>query len=390
MNRTDKGVTMKKIPILIVSLILLAGAATIAVANGTQETAAAGPLLTQAPASFDDLVTAAKKEGQLSIIATPRDWANYGEIIDTFAKKYGIKINELNPEGSSADEIEAVKANKANKGPQAPDVLDVGLKFGPQAKADGLLSPYKVRTWSTMPDGTKDPEGYWYGNYYGTMAFEVNLDVVKNPPLDWADLLQPQFKGQVALAGDPRSANQAIMSVLAAGLGNKGTLDSYGPALDFFAALNKAGNFVPLIATAGTVASGETPITMRWDYNALGNRDKTDGNPNIGVIIPASGQVAGMYAAAISAYAPHPNAARLWMEYIYSDEAQLMWLKGGAHPIRYADLAARNAIPADIAARLPAASAYSKVVFPSLAQQTAVAQYITDNWDTVVGVTVKK
>ena len=185
-----------------------------------------GALLSQAPASFSDLVTAAKKEGQLTVIALPHDWVNYGEAIDTFSKKYGIKVNELNPDGGSGDEIEAIKANKDNKGPQAPDVIDVGLSFGPQAKEAGLLAPYKVLTWDTIPDNVKDAEGYWFGDYYGALAFEVNLDVVKTPPLDWADLLTPAFKGKVALAGDPRTANQAIMTIGAAAVANGGSFDN--------------------------------------------------------------------------------------------------------------------------------------------------------------------
>jgi putative spermidine/putrescine transport system substrate-binding protein len=276
-----------------------------------------------------------------------------------------------------------------NKGPQAPDVIDVGFSFGPDARAAGLLSPYKVQTWKTIPDAVKDPEGYWYGDYYGALAFEVNLDVVKTPPLDWADLLQPGFKGQVALAGDPRTANQAIMTIGAAALANGGSFDNPKPGLDFFDKLNKAGNFVPLIAVPGTVASGETPVTVRWDYNALSNRDKTDGNPNIGVIIPQNGVVAGVYVQAISAYAPHPNAARLWMEFLYSDEGQIIWLKGYGHPVRYADLAARKVIPADVAAKMPPAAAYAKAVFPTLSQQAANKQYIAENWDSIVNVNVQ-
>ncbi|HYW82486.1 MAG TPA: extracellular solute-binding protein [Spirochaetia bacterium] len=344
----------------------------------------------KAPANFDDLVTAAKKEGQLTVIALPHDWVNYGEAIDTFAKKYGIKINELNPDGGSGDEIEAIKANKDNKGPQAPDVIDVGLSFGPQAKDAGLLAPYKVRTWDTIPDNVKDADGYWFGDYYGALAFEVNLDVVKTPPLDWADLLSPALKGKVALAGDPRTANQAIMTIGAAALANGGSFDNVQPGLDFFDKLNKAGNFVPLIAVPGTVDSGETPVTVRWDYNAISNRDKSAGNPNVGVFIPASGVVAGVYVQAISAYAPHPNAARLWMEFLYSDEGQLIWLKGYGHPVRYADLAARNVIPADIAAMMPPAAAYAKAVFPTIPQQTAAKEYIAENWDKVVNVTLQK
>ncbi len=379
---------MKKILVPFVSLLFLAGLAVTAFAGGSQEAKPMAPLM-MAPANFNDLVAAAQKEGQLTVIALPHDWVNYGEAITTFAKKYNIKINELNPDGGSGDEIEAIKANKDNTGPQAPDVIDVGLSFGPDAKTAGLLSPYKVKTWSTIPDAVKDAEGYWYGDYYGALAFEVNLDVVKTPPQDWADLLQPAFKGQIALAGDPRTANQAIMAIGAAAIANGGSFDNPKPGLDYFDKLNKAGNFVPLIAVPGTVDSGETPVTMRWDYNALSNRDKTDGNPNIGVIIPASGVVAGVYVQAISAYAPHPNAARLWMEFLYSDEGQIIWLKGYGHPVRYADLAARGAIPADIAAKMPPAAAYAKAVFPTLAQQAANKQFIADNWDSIVNVKVQ-
>jgi putative spermidine/putrescine transport system substrate-binding protein len=380
---------MRKISIALVSLAFLAVIVIGAGASGTTESKG-GPLLTMAPANFNDLVAAAQKEGQLTVIALPHDWVNYGEAIATFSKKYGIKINELNPDGGSGDEIEAIKANKGNNGPQAPDVIDVGLSFGPDAKAAGLLSPYKVQTWATIPADLKDADGAWYGDYYGTLAFEVNLDVVKTPPLDWADLLAPAFKGKVALAGDPRTANQAIMTIGAAAVANGGGFDNVQPGLEFFDKLNKAGNFVPLIAVPGTVDSGETPVTVRWDYNALSNRDKSDGNPSIGVIIPATGVVAGVYVQAISAYAPHPNAARLWMEFLYSDEGQIIWLKGYGHPVRYADLAARGVIPADVAALMPPAASYAKAVFPTIAQQITAKQYIADNWDKIVNVAVQK
>jgi len=339
-------------------------------------------------AQSKDLIAAAQKEGQLTVIALPHDWVNYGEMIDTFSKKYGIKINELNPDGSSGEEIEAIKANKDNKGPQAPDVIDVGLSFGPQAKADGLLMNYKVSTWKTIPNEVKDVDGAWYGDYYGALAFEYNKDLIKNGPTDWSDLLKPEYKGKFALSGDPRSANQAIMTVVAASLANGGTAANTQPGLDFFGKLNKAGNFVPLIAVPGTIASGETPITVRWDYNALANRDKSAGNPDIGVVIPKTGVVAGVYIQAISAYAPHPNAAKLWMEFLYSDEGQIIWLKGYGHPIRFNDLAKRNAIPKDVANKLPPSSAYAKIVFPTLDQQQAEQKQIADGWDKTVGVDV--
>jgi putative spermidine/putrescine transport system substrate-binding protein len=271
-----------------------------------------------------------------------------------------------------------------NQGPQAPDVIDVGFAFGPQAQEEGLLQPYKVSTWDTIPDEVKDPDGHWYGDYYGVLAFQINTDVVETIPQDWPDLLKPEYAGQVALAGDPRTSNQAIQSVYAAGLANGGSLDDAMPGLEFWAEVNAAGNFVPVIATNGTFATGETPIMIQWDYLALTARDQFAGNPEMEIVIPATGVFGGVYLQAISAYAPHPNAAKLWMEFLYSDEGQLIWLKGYCHPIRYNDLVARGVIPADLAANLPPEELYAQAVFPTLDQLVAARELITTQWDTVV------
>ncbi len=337
------------------------------------------------------LVEAAKKEGQLTTIALPHDWCNYGEMIEGFKKKYGLTINELNPDAGSGDEIEAIKANKGNTGPQAPDVIDVGLSFGPSSKAEGLLQPYKVSTWDTIPDSAKDADGHWYGDYYGVLGFEVNADVVKTAPQDWADLLKPEFANSVALAGDPRASNQAILAVYAAGLSTAGgdASKAADAGLKFFADLNKAGNFVPVIGKSASLAQGSTPIIVRWDYNALGDRDTLNGNPPVEVVVPKTGVIAGVYVQAISAYAPHPNAAKLWMEYLYSDEGQLTWLKGYCHPIRFNDLVKNGKVPQDLLDKLPPAAAYEAAVFPSLDEQNAAKPVITQQWDSVVGANVQ-
>ncbi len=341
---------------------------------------------------MDDLVAAAKKEGELTVIALPRDWCGYGAVIDGFKAKYGLTVNELNPDAASGDEIEAIKANKGNTGPQAPDVIDVGLSFGPSAKADGLIQPYKVSTWATIPDSAKDAEGFWYGDYYGVLTMVVNSDLVKKLPTDWADLQGPDYKNAVSVSGDPRSSNQAIQSVFAAGLSmaNGDIAKAADAGLAFFADLNKKGNFVPVAGSSASLAQGTTPITILWDYNGLTARDTLKGNPKIEVIVPKTGVVAGVYVQAISAFAPHPSAAKLWMEYIYSDEGQLAWLSGYCHPIRFQDLAANGKIPADLLAKLPPAESYAKAVFPTLEQQAAVKETAAKNWDTVVGVAVAK
>ena len=187
---------------------------------------AASLMVTTAIASAQsaELIAAAKAEGQLTTIALPHDWCGYGAVFEAFKAKYPeITVNELNPDAGSSDEIEAIKANKDNKGPQAPDVIDVGLSYGPSAKAEGLIQPYKVATWDSIPDSVKDAEGYWYGDYYGVLSFMVNKDLIPNPPADWADLLKPEYANSVSLAGDPRASNQAIQGVYAAGLASGAT-----------------------------------------------------------------------------------------------------------------------------------------------------------------------
>jgi putative spermidine/putrescine transport system substrate-binding protein len=386
---------MKKLSILILALVVVLAAcgpkptptATPAAATEAPANTAAA---TEAPANtMDALIQAAKQEGMLTTIALPHDWCNYGEAIETFKAKYGIQVNELNPDAGSADEIEAIKANKDNKGPQAPDVIDVGFGYGPQIVEEKLVMPYKVSTWDTIPNEVKHPDGYWYGDYYGVLAFEVNKAIVQNVPQDWNDLLKPEYKGMVALAGDPRASAQAQMSIMAAALARSGSVDDIMAGLQFFKELNDAGNFVPVIAKQATLAKGETPIVIRWDYLALADKDALAGNPEVEVVVPKSGVVAGVYIQAISAYAPHPNAAKLWMEFLYSDEGQLIWLKGGCHPIRYNDLAARGVIPAEIAAKLPPAEAYAKAVFPSIDQINKAKQIISEKWMEIVGAEVK-
>jgi putative spermidine/putrescine transport system substrate-binding protein len=381
----------KKILSTLVVLVIVAGFLLSACGSKTPDVAQGytGTKITSVP---QDLVTACKKEGMLTIIATPPDWANYGEIFADFEETSGVKINSLDPNAGSADELAAIEANKGNTGPQAPDIVDVGYAYGAQGLAAGDYQPYKVSTWDKIPDTllglpAKDPDGYWIGGYYGVMAIIVNTDVVKNVPANWSDLLKPEYKGQIALSGDPRSSNQAIQAVFAAALANGGSLDNAQPGLDFFNQLNEAGNFVPVIAKVGTIAQGATPIALFWDYNAFGYRDTWNGNPNAVVFYP-SPTIASMYVQAISAYAPHPNCAKLWMEVIHSDEGQLAWMKGYAHGVQQADLESRGVIPADVAAKLPSSSEFSSAVAPNPDQVAAAKTLITAGWMTTVGVEI--
>ena len=367
---------------------LLAATAIIATActTTTPGAASAAPSTTAsegASGSMDELIAAAKAEGTLTAIALPDDWCNYGEVITTFKAKYGIEVKVLDPGASSGVEIEAIKANMDNPGPQAPDVVDVGFSFGEDNK--DLFEPYKVATWDSIPDAAKGADGSWYGDYYGVMSFTTNTALQPNPPKDWSDLLKPEYKGQVALDGDPRASNQAIQAVYAAALANGGSLDNAQPGLDFFKKVVEAGNFVPVDTNPGLIVQGASPVALRWSYNGLSHRDSTAGNPTIDVTVPTSGRFGGVYVQAISKYAPHPNAAKLWMEFLYSDEGQLLWLKGYCNPIRYDDMVERGVVPADLAAKLPDSTG---AVFPTPAQLAAATKLITEGWDSTVGVDV--
>ena len=335
-----------------------------------------------------ELIDAAKAEGQLTTIALPHNWCGYGDVIAGFKAKYGLKVNELNPDAGSADELEAIKANKGNTGPQAPDVIDVGLSFGPAAKEQGLIQPYKVSTWDTIPAEAKDADGYWYGDYYGVLGFAVNTDIVTSAPKSFADLKDAAYANSVALPGDPRTGNSSMMTVYASGLaeGAASGADALTKGIGYFKALKDSGNLVPVDGSAQNLAQGTTPIYFDWDYNLLAMRDGLNGNPPVEVVIPSDAVMAGVYVQAISAHAPHPNAAKLWMEYLYSDEGQLGWLKGYCHPIRFNDMVARGVVPQDLLDKLPPAENYTKAVFPTLDQQAEAKAVVAESWGKEMGV----
>ena len=352
--------------------------------KATEVAAVMPDLTTGETIPLEDLIKAAQSEGNLTTIALPHDWANYGEIIETYKSKFSMQVNELNPDAGSSDELEAIRANKESKGPQAPDVIDIGVGHTETAMKDGLLAKYKVATFDTIE--MKDPDGYWWAEYYGVLGFEAVVDQIDPLPEDWEDLLKPEYKGKVAMAGDVLKSNESVMTVFGAGLSRSGGDIKAAPqaGLEFWAEMQASGNFIPVIADQGKIAAGETPLAIQWDYLCLANRDSLAGNPELAVIVPKTGIIAGPYAGGISAYAPHPYAARLWWEFVMSDEGQNLYLKGYAHPIRFNDMAARGVIPQEMLDKLPPAEAYAKAVFLTVPELTEAKTYITENWRKVV------
>jgi ABC-type Fe3+ transport system substrate-binding protein len=330
---------------------------------------------------MDALVKAAKAEGTLNVIALPPDWANYDDMLKAFGDKYGIKINSANPNGSSQDELDAVTSQKGQD--RAPDVLDLGTTFAKQAAAQNLLAPYQVATWKDIPDNQKDPKSLWFNDYGGFISIGCNAKIVAKCPTTMAELLDPQYKGQVALNGNPTQAAAAFSGVWAAALANGGSLDDIGPGVDFFKKVKDAGNFNPVESTPATVLSGETPISLDWDYVNAAQADplKAAGS-TWEVNVPTDGIFGSFYSQAISKFAPHPAAARLWEEFLFSDEGQNIWLTGLSRPVRLPAMKDAGTADQKALAALPQVDA--SVEFPSDAQQTAAQKVVADRWNTEI------
>ena len=330
------------------------------------------------PIDMQTLMSHAKQEGELQAIGIPPDWADYADILAGYTKNFSVPVSyKVEQNFSSAQELVVFKNSKSHA---HGDIGDVGFKFGPVAIQQGLVTPYKHAHWDDIDPSLKDADGNWCTEYYGAQALVINTDIVKNPPTSFADLLKNSYKNMVGIDGDPRQANDAFLAVYSAALANGGSLDNIQPGVDFFAKLKQKGNFTVARSSDANIAKGEVAIAIMWDYLGLGFRDTFKGKPTLTVHIPTEASIAGPYVSIVNKTAPNPYAARLWIEYIFSDEGQLFYLKGYAHPARYQALVAANKIPADLAAKLPPATEYAKLAYPNLAQLTAASAVVAQNW----------
>ncbi|MGO9788548.1 MAG: ABC transporter substrate-binding protein [Solirubrobacteraceae bacterium] len=329
----------------------------------------------QAGGGMTALVAAAKKEGTLNVITLPADWANYGTQMKEFTAMYGIKINDAIPEGSSAQEIQAIETGRGSS--TAPDVVDIGESF---AVADSdLFAPYKVQTWNDIPNENKDANGSWYNDYGGYVSFGCNLSVVPSCPTTWAGLESSPYKHAVALNGVPGQAGAATGAVFAAAVNNGGSVNDAQPGLTFFDKLKSLGNFNATDCdSASLITAGQCPIIVNWDFLNVAGAWGLPSTAKWKVVVPAGAPLGEFYAQAISKTAPHPAAARLWEEFLYSIQGQNNFLKGYARPVELAAMVKNGTADQAAYALLPAISGLP--VLPTPAQSTAAAKVIAAGW----------
>jgi putative spermidine/putrescine transport system substrate-binding protein len=339
------------------------------------------------------LIAAAKAEGHLTITTDPVTWANYGNIIKTFQKKYGIKILDTNPSGTSADEVNEINLDKGKN--DEPDVVDMTVSFAlqsvtgvPGSYKGPILAKYKTAEWNEIPATWKNAKGYWAYDYAGVVSIGYNASVITTPVTNWQDLLNPEFANAVGLDNNPTSSGAGFGAVMAASIDNGGSLTNVQPGINFFKSLKAAGNFNPIEAGgAGDAPMADKTVlaTIDWTYNQLSWKQELAKSPGIDwkIVIPKGQPYAAYYTMAISRYSTHPAAARLWEEFLYSPQGQNMWAEGGAVPATYETMLKQGTVSSGAKAAVPTFTKTPAIATPAeAATGTATVQ---QEWASAVG-----
>ncbi len=315
----------------------------------------------------------AKKEGELYSYGMSDDWVNLGNIFAEFEDMYDVVHTDTDM--TSAEQIVHLLAEK-----DAPvmDVADIGYDALGRLLDEGLAATYFNASYDDFPEDFRDPEGRWAIGYWGAISFLVNTDLVENIPHTWNDLLREEYHDMIC-SRDPRASSYATGSVLAAAYANGGGEDNVQPGIDLFAQLRESGNIRDgVVLNVASVQKGECPISIVYDFDGFNKRDAT-GLP-LEVVIPEDATVGMLFAEYISANAPHPNTAMLWIDWMLSDEGQKMIAEGYAHPGRNIEL------PEEIAAKLLPNEAYPHIYFPTnLESFSAAISDIVAGWNAVLG-----
>lgn len=374
----------------------------LASACSSSSTTKAAPTSTTAKATgpFDELLAGAKSEGGLNLIAVPDGAGSYyAEVLAGFREMSGIDPATEHPEAGSENELTEVRDNVGKPG--QPDVIDVGVSHAIDATGEGLLASFTPEGWSEIPSAAKDPDGHWVATYYGLIGIVSNPGLLGDvaPPASLDDLrnLPPDLLG---FSGDPRTAEaagdrgvlssaEAFAAVWTVALANGGSLDDIGPGIDFFAELVESGVLDPgTIAIPSQLASGDAAISMINNF-AFARADSTlrndHGGDGLVMHFIGSDRLFPNYAAqAVVADSPHPDAARLWVSYLISDDGARAFLQGGAIPVRFATLHADDAVGDEDLANLGGdgvtAEQLAGIEFPLPSQIVAAQKVVDERW----------
>jgi putative spermidine/putrescine transport system substrate-binding protein len=274
------------------------------------------------------LGTAAGQSPTVICYNCPPEWADWASQLKAIKDTTGITVPHDNKNsGQSLSQLIAEKARPV------ADVTYLGVTFGIQAKKDGVVAPYKPAHWNEIPDGLKDPEGYWFTIHSGTLGLFVNVDALggKPVPKGWKDLLKPEYKGLIGYL-DPTSAFVGYVGAVAINQALGGSFDDFTPAINYFKELQKNAPIVPKQTSYARVLSGEIPILFDYDFNAY--RAKYKDKANAAFVIPSEGTVIVPYVMSLVKNGPNPEGAKKVLDHVMSDKGQAVWANAFLRPVR--------------------------------------------------------
>ncbi len=297
--------------------------------------------------TLDEIIEAAKAEGHVESVGMPDNWANWGLSWTGLEEEYGITHGDTDMSSSEELQMFATEGENGTK-----DIGDVGFAFGNQAIEEDLVQPYKTSYWDSVPDWAKAEDGKWMVAYTGCTTFLTNTEQVETAPTSWQDIRDGEYK--VALG--PLTGANAQAAVIASAYAFGGDLDNLDPAFEFWTEMAEAGRINTLDIVQQNFETGEIAVGVIWSYTAIPYKTNIT-QYEMEATIPSDGSIMSGYASIINKYAPHPNAAALAREYIFSDAGQANLASAGAIPTR-TDVE----IPEEIQAATFEQSAYANAI----------------------------
>ncbi|HZS32800.1 MAG TPA: extracellular solute-binding protein [Methylomirabilota bacterium] len=269
--------------------------------------------------------------------------AVWGPVIEAFCKRQGCTHVDTDM-GSG----EAITKFVAERGKPVAYATEAGMTFARVAVERGAALAYRPAAWDKIPDWAKDPDGHWFAVYAGVPTMLVNPARVKAVPTRWSDLLKPEYQKTLGIK-DPRTSGTALATVLAANAAMGGTLANLAPGVQYFRKLKEAGTLSPVRVSDSNIQKGEIPVTVKYDHENLVLRDALQKEVRLEIVVPADGTMYTPSVLILNRYAPKPELAKAFADFVASDEGQLLIARAYPRPIRY--IAGNLAVPADVKAR---------------------------------------
>ncbi len=281
-----------------------------------------------AAAAFISTGTGTARAADAICYNCPPQWADWAAQLEAIKENLGYDVPHDNK--NSGQTLSQLLAEKDSP---VADVAYYGVSFGIAAKEKGVVEAYKPAHFDEIPEGLKDPEGYWFTIHSGTLGLFVNVDALEGKPVpaSWADLLKPEYDGMVGYL-DPSSAFVGYAGAVAVNRAMGGTLEDFGPGIDFFKKLAENHPIVPKQTAYARVLSGEIPILFDYDFNAY--RAKYKDNANVQFVIPTEGTVVVPYVMSLVKDAPHAEEGKKILDFIMSDKGQAVWANAFLRPVR--------------------------------------------------------